>query len=145
MSTLVRWCKFNMVGAVGMVFQLTMLAVFLRWTKGHYLFATAAAIELTLVHNFVWHLNFTWHDRRDSSALVCQFLRFNASNGAVSILGNLAVMRLLVQGFRTPVLFANSFAVLICSAINFCLGHKWAFVTRRYATSTRSVECPNCR
>jgi putative flippase GtrA len=140
MSTLIRWCKFNMVGTVGMVFQLTMLAVFLRWTKGHYLFATAAAIELTLVHNFVWHLNFTWRDRRDSSALVCQFLRFNASNGAVSILGNLAVMRVLVQGFRARVLVANCFAILACSVINFCIGHKWAFATTMHAASIAPVK-----
>ncbi len=140
MSTLVRWCKFNMVGAVGMVFQLTMLAVFIRWTKGHYLFATAAAIELTLVHNFVWHLNFTWRDRRDGSALVCQFLRFNASNGLVSMLGNLALTRLLVQGFRVPVLIANGFSVLACSVINFCIGHNWAFATRIYPASNVPVK-----
>ena len=96
MSTFVRWCKFNMVGAIGMAFQLAVLAVLNRWTKGHYLFATAAAIELTLVHNFVWHLNYTWRDRRDGSAFLLPFIRFNASNGLVSMLGNLALMRLLV-------------------------------------------------
>jgi putative flippase GtrA len=34
------------------------------------LYATAAAIELTLLHNFVWHLHYTWRDRRDGSALL---------------------------------------------------------------------------
>jgi putative flippase GtrA len=124
-----------------MVFQLVVLALLNRWTRGHYLFATAAAIELTLVHNFVWHLNYTWRDRRDGSTLLRQFLRFNASNGMVSMLGNLAFMRFLVQGFRAPVLVANCVAVLVCSAINFCLGHNWAFAARIHAASNPAVEC----
>ena len=140
MSTFVCWCRFNLVGAIGMLFQLAVLAVLNRWTSGHYLFATAAAIEFTLVHNFVWHLNYTWRDRRDGSALLIQFLRFNASSGLVSMLGNLALMRLLVQGLRAPVLLANCFAVLACSVVNFCIGHNWAFAARVYAASNAAVE-----
>lgn len=142
MSTFVRWCRFNLVGAIGMVLQLAILAVLSRWTRGHYLIATAAAIEFTLVHNFVWHLNYTWRDRRSSFALLPQFIRFNASNGLISMFGNLALMRVLVQGFRAPVIVANSIAVLVCSFLNFCIGHNWAFATKLYAASTPSAECP---
>ncbi len=145
MSPFVRWCRFNMVGAIGMVFQLGVLEALNRWTKGHYLAATAVAIELTVIHNFVWHLNYTWRDRRGSSMLLRQFIRFNASNGLVSMVGNLALMRMLVQGFRAPVLVANSIAVLVCSFVNFCIGHNWAFATRMHVASTPSVECPPSR
>ena len=69
MNTLIRWGKFNLVGAMGMVVQLAALALFNRVSAGHYLYATAAAIELALVHNFVWHLHYMWRDRRDHSAL----------------------------------------------------------------------------
>jgi len=93
MSTLIRWGKFNLVGAMGMAVQLTALAFFNRWSGGHYLYASAAAIELTLVHNFVWHLHYTWRDRRDRSALLGQFVRFHLSNGLVSMLGNLELHR----------------------------------------------------
>ena len=74
MNTLIRWGKFNLVGAMGMVVQLAALALFNRVSAGHYLYATAAAIELALLHNFVWHLHYTWRDRRDSSALLTQFI-----------------------------------------------------------------------
>ena len=63
MNALVRWGKFNVVGAMGMVVQLAALAVLNRWMRGHYLLASAAAIELTLLHNFVWHVLYTWRDR----------------------------------------------------------------------------------
>lgn len=127
MNTLIRWGKFNLVGAMGMVVQLAALALISRWTAGHYLFATAAAIEITLLHNFVWHLHFTWRDRRDRSALLAQLVRFHLSNGMVSIVGNLALMRILVADAHLPLLVANGIAILCCSIVNFCLGDNWAF------------------
>ena len=133
MKTLIRWGKFNLVGAVGMVVQLAVLALFNRWAMGHYLYASAAALEVTLLHNFVWHLHYTWRDRRDNSALLAQLMRFHLSNGLVSMVGNLALMRILVDEARLPVLAANSIAILCCSLVTFCLGDHWAFVAKRQA------------
>jgi putative flippase GtrA len=134
MNPFLRWCRFNLVGAVGMVLQLAALACFERWFHGHYLIATAAAVELTLVHNFVGHLHFTWRDRRTAGAIPGQFLRFHLSNGLVSMLGNLALMPLLVRGARLPLLAANAVAVLCCSLANFCLSHLWGFASRQPAS-----------
>jgi putative flippase GtrA len=126
-NTFIRWGKFNLVGAMGMAVQLAALA-FINWlAPGHYLFATAAAIELTLLHNFAWHLHYTWHDRRDDSALLAQLVRFHLSNGLVSMVGNLALMRILVHEAHLPLLVANGIAILCCSIVNFCLGNNWAF------------------
>ena len=133
MNVFVRWGKFNLVGAMGMVVQLGALALINRWTGGHYLYASAAAIELAVLHNFVWHLHYTWRDRRDESSLLAQCVRFHLSNGAVSMLGNLAIMRLLVQELRMPVLASNGVAILCCSIVNFCLGDHWAFGVRTRA------------
>jgi putative flippase GtrA len=126
-STFIRWGKFNLVGAMGMVVQLAALALFNRLTAGRYLLASTAALELTLLHNFAWHLRYTWRDRRDGSALPVQLVRFHLSNGLVSMLGNLALMRILVHEARMPLLASNSIAILCCSIVNFCLGNNWAF------------------
>lgn len=128
MNPLLRYWKFNLVGAMGMVVQLVALALINRAAPGHYLYATAAAIELALLHNFVWHLHFTWRDRRDPSALLTQLVRFHVANGLVSMLGNLALMRIL--GPHLPLLVANSIAILCCSIVNFCLGNNWAFAAK---------------
>jgi putative flippase GtrA len=130
MNPLIRWGKFNLVGAMGMVVQLGALAAINRVMPGHYLFATAAAIELTLLHNFTWHLHYTWRDRRDGSSVPAQLARFHLSNGVISMLGNLALMRILVQEARLPVLAANCIAILCCSIANFVLGNHWAFAER---------------
>ena len=133
MNTVIRWGKFNLVGAIGMVVQLAALALFNRLVLGHYLFATAAAIEIAVLHNFVWHVRFTWRDRRENSALLSQLVRFHFSNGLVSMLGNLVLMRILVHEAHLQLLVSNSIAILCCSIVNFCLGDHWAFATRAQA------------
>jgi putative flippase GtrA len=59
-----------------------------------------------------------------------QLVRFHLSNGLVSMLGNLALMPILVEGARIPVLVSNGIAILCCSIVNFFLGNKWAFAAR---------------
>jgi putative flippase GtrA len=125
-SWFVRWMRFNAVGVAGMGVQLAVLAVLNRVTS-HYLAATALAIEVTLLHNFVWHVRYTWKDRATEGGLWGQMARFQLSNGTVSMAGNLALMPLLVGGARMPVVEANVVAVLACSVLNFLLGETWAF------------------
>jgi putative flippase GtrA len=127
MKTFIRWGKFNFVGVMGMLLQLSALALISRCAPGHSLLATVAAIELALLHNFVWHTRYTWRDRRDGSPLWIQCIRFHLSNGLVSMVGNLAIMRILVEEAHMLLLPANLFAILCCSVANFYLGDRWAF------------------
>lgn len=130
MSGLGRWLRFNAIGMVGMGVQLGLLAGLNRLVPGHYLAATAAAIELTLVHNFCWHRRVTWRDRVAGGARGAwwgQMLRFQAANGMVSMVGNLVVMRALVAGCGMAVVAANLVAIGCCSVVNFGLGEWWAF------------------
>jgi len=129
MNLFLRWGRFNLVGIIGSALQLAALACFNRLFAGHYLCATAAAIELTLLHNFVWHLHYTWRDRRNRPAIPVQCLRFHLSNGMVSMLGNLALMRVLVQEAHIPVVAANLISILCCSLVNFALGDQWVFAS----------------
>jgi putative flippase GtrA len=130
LGTLIRWGKFNLVGAMGVVVQLGVLAGLNRLAPGHTLWATAAAVECAVLHNFVWHLHYTWRDRRDDAAVPGRLLRFHLSNGLVSLVGNLALMRVLVQQAHMPALAANGIAIVCCSVANFCLGNCWAFAEK---------------
>jgi len=128
---LVRWAKFNAVGGLGMAVQLCALALLNRWIRGHYLIASALALEVTLVHNFVWHVRYTWRDRLTQDSRLGRLVRFQLSNGLVSMLGNLVLMRLLVRGTRLPVVASNAIAIVCCSVANYCLGDSWAFAAER--------------
>ena len=47
------------------------------------------------------------------------------------MVGNLVLMRLLVQGAHLPVVLSNAIASLACSLLNFSLAEFWAFAARR--------------
>ena len=122
-QTILRWIKFNTVGGVGIVVQLGALALFRSVLHLNYLVATALAVETAVIHNFLWHERFTWRDRpaaRRSQSLV-RFVKFNATNGAVSLVGNLVIMRALVGQFHMNYVIANLIAVTVCSLANFLL------------------------
>ena len=124
-----RWCKFNFVGGIGIGVQFAAL-FFLRSVMGFdYLLATAIAVEAAVVHNFVWHEQFTWADRVESSwkQSLPRLVRFNLTTGAVSILGNLALMRVMVGEGHMNYLVANGIAIALCSIANFLVSEQWVF------------------
>jgi putative flippase GtrA len=133
MTVWTRWAKFNAVGVVGMGLQLALLSALNRRMGNHILDASAAAVEITLLHNFAWHWHYTWRDRRMDISPAAALVRFHLSNGMVSMLGNLALMQLLVREARLPLLLANSIAIACCSIANFFLGNQWAFA---------ATDCP---
>ncbi len=128
-ATVVRWTKFNLVGIIGVAVQLGLLYALTCGLGLNYLWATFLAVECTIVHNFLWHERFTWADRRDGTmrARAIRLARFNLTNGAVSVFGNLLLMRLLISQAHFPVLPANGLAILFCSMANFFLGDQFVF------------------
>jgi putative flippase GtrA len=126
-TILLRWVKFNAVGATGVLVQTLTLALLLRVSGLHYLAATALAVEASVLNNFVWHRKWTWADRPRSNAAVT-LLRFNLTAGAMSLAGNLALMWLLVSTAGLGAMRANLIAILICSVINFMLNDRLVFV-----------------
>jgi putative flippase GtrA len=128
-----RWVKFNLVGGVGIGVQLVALWVFADAFHWNYLVATALAVETAVLHNFLWHQRFTWADRRldRGRGSAVQLLQFNLTNGVVSILGNVILMRALVGGFHLRILLANAVSIAGCSVANFVLSETYVFRARR--------------
>ena len=151
-SRLVRWCKFNLVGGIGIGVQFAALFLLKGLLHFNYLAATAIAVEAAVVHNFVWHEQFTWADRIKIDRIkvdkikldrtrfagaearwrrsLGRLLRFNLTNGAVSILGNLALMRVMVGQGHMNYLLANAIAIALCSLANFLVSDIWVFEER---------------
>lgn len=127
----VRWLKFNAVGAAGIVVQLGVLAALTSGLGVGYLVATALAVETAVLHNFFWHERWTWGDRtqgrRRMGAVLGRLLRFNLSNGLVSILTNLVLMRVLVGRLGLHYLPANMLAIAAGSLVNFLVSHLFVF------------------
>ena len=128
---MIHWIKFNLVGALGFAIQSAALFVFTH-TAHHpgYLAATAAAVELAVLNNFVWHQRWTWRDRPSVTMreTLYRLAKFNVTNGLFSITGNLVIMTVLVGRFGLGISGANLLSVAACSICNFVLADRIAFV-----------------
>lgn len=141
MHPVTRFFRFNLVGLLGVLVQLTTLALLNRAIPAHYLLASTVAVEFTLFHNFAWHLHYTWPEARPSAALQ-KVLRFQLSNDLTSLLGNLALMHLFVHSLHAPVILSNALSIACCGFVNFLLAHHWAFAvsstTPKHVASLRA-------
>jgi putative flippase GtrA len=147
-STLVRWLKFNLVGGIGIAVQFAALWLMKSALHFSYLSSTAVAVEAAVVHNFVWHEQFTWADRiwvdriesrmnpdcsePPSRHFLRWFLRFQFGNGAVSLIGNLALMKVMVGLGHMNYFVANAIAIVFCSIANFLVSDEWVFRSEAY-------------
>ena len=120
-----RVIKFSAVGAIGIVVQLAALTA-LTHVHVHYLVATVLAVEAAVLHNFCWHQHFTWRDR-DTARIWSRLARFHLSNALISLIGNVAIMRLLVGVFRMQTVVANLLAVATCASVNYLASDYWVF------------------
>src|SRR5207253_9277443 len=123
------WAMFNAVGLLGFVVQLASLWVLQRGANLHYLPATAIAVEITILHNFFWHQRWTWVDRRASRSVGLRLVRFNVTNGAISLIGNVVVTAGLVEIGRMDTLVANAISVAGCSLANFVASDRLGFAS----------------
>jgi putative flippase GtrA len=143
-STLLRWCKFNAVGAMGIAVQFAALFLLKGVLHFNYLVATAIAVEAAVLHNFTWHERFTWADRTKSDPKnldqmeprlserqwrrsLSRLLRFHLTNGFVSIVGNLTLMKVMLGRGHMNYLLANAIAIAWCSLANFLVSETWVF------------------
>jgi len=127
---MLHWIKFNVVGVLGFALQSGSLFVLTRTVpRVSYLAATAVAVELAVLNNFVWHQRWTWNDRPATTKkeTLRRLAKFNITTGLVSIAGNLLLMNLLVGRFGLPIAGANLASVAACSILSFILADRIAF------------------
>jgi putative flippase GtrA len=125
-----RFLRFNVVGALGIGVQVAVLWFLAGAMHLHYLVATAIAVEASVLHNFFWHLRWTWPSQGAEGPRNHVFFRclaFHAGNGLVSMLGSLALMPLFVAQLGLHYVVANLGAIACTGLINFLLGDRMIF------------------
>src|SRR5215470_13469046 len=120
--------RFYTVGLGGVIVQLTALAALQKGFGIGYLPATAIAVELAILHNFLWHERWTWADRTlSSTGQSGRLVRFHLANGLLSIVGNMALMALFAGRLKFPVIPANVLSIAVCSLLNFVAADRFVF------------------
>jgi len=151
-----RFVRFNVVGAMGIAVQLAALTLLVSGLGVHYLPATALAIELSVLHNFLWHERWTWGERTGSAKCKVQsaecdlapvfsrLVMFHAGNGLVSMAGSLVLMPVFVGWLGHHYIVANLSTIAATGVFNFLLGDRIVFRAvgfgRRAATRTAALR-----
>jgi putative flippase GtrA len=132
MSTLVRFTRFNLVGGLGIGVQLLAVAALVHGLGVDPVLATAAGVMAAVIHNFVWHVQWTWRDRMvPGVSRAGAFLRFAGANGAVSLVGSVLLMPFLLGAASLSPIPANLVAIAACGLTNYWLGDRLCFATPR--------------
>lgn len=131
---------FTLVGVVGYGVQTVVLWLLVGRLEWAVVPATLLATEIAVLHNFLWHVGWTWADRPvGARAVGGRLLRFNLSNGGFSLVGGAAIMALLVDALGVHYLLANLVAVLVVSVANFLASDRFVF------TRTATFDAPASR
>ena len=133
-STPSRVAAFAIVGIIGYGVQSLVLWLLVGWFGLATVPATLLATEAAVLHNFLWHVRWTWADRRaGTKAVGGRLVRFNLSNGGFSLIGGAAIMALLVDALGVHYLLANLAAVLVVSVVNFLASDRVVFTRNEQA------------
>jgi putative flippase GtrA len=127
-----RLVAFNTIGVIGFIVQTLALWLLAGVARLPAVPATALAVELAVLHNFIWHVRWTWADRPAGwQGSARRLVRFNLTSGAVSLLVNVALMAALRDVLGLHYLVANLAGVACASVANYLLGDRVVFPAHR--------------
>ena len=117
-----RFGTFQLVGMMGAVLQIAII----RMLAGRMpiIVATPVAVEIAVLHNWMWHERITWADR-ESGSRWRRVAKFHAANGVVSIAGNTFIVAWLAGPI--PVWAASLCAIAVCSMLNYWAADRWVW------------------
>jgi len=130
--TLARFVRFSTVGGLGLGVKFAALILMKSVFGLGYMLATAIAVEVAILHNFVWHSLWTWRDRSrelTGKEVFLRLVRLHLTSGAVAMATNLVVMRLAVGEAGLNYVLANALATVVASAFNFGLANWLVYVS----------------
>ena len=89
--------------------------------------ASVMAIEIAIIHNFIWYRSWTWRDRPNKPPFFQQLIKYNIATGAVDFLGNVSVLWILATFLNIHYLLANILGMIAPPFIKFWLNEKVIF------------------
>lgn len=126
MSRRRRWLRFNAIGFVGFLFQMVILAALIRWTWLTPPVAIAAAVLVTVTHNFLWHERVTWRNQ-SSDGRLGRWVKFQLSTGVISVITNVGLTAVVARLTGLSVVSANVVAVATASIATFLVSDRLVF------------------
>jgi putative flippase GtrA len=126
-----RFGRFGLVGLMGAMLQSLLIWGFTKHLGIVGGAATPLAVEITILHNFLWHERFTWSGccPKGFRERAFRLWRFHAGNGLISLGGNTILMYSLVDRFHAPAMPVAIGGIVLCSLANFFVANRWVYAS----------------
>ena len=123
-----RWGRFNIVGLTGFAVQLALVALLTRLCGWHYVPATALAMAIVVVQNYLAHARWTWADRPPRSARDRRLrrVRYGAAK-SLSLTANVTLTAALVSRAGLTPELGTVIAVAACAIFNYAAADRIVF------------------
>lgn len=138
-----RPLAFLAVASSGFLLQTAVVALLTHATRVAPEWATAAGVELAVLHNFFWHWRWTWGDRvATAQSPLRRFVAYQLATGSTSLAGNILVVCAAVRAFGADAITANVLAVATMSAANYVIADRWVFARVAAAAGVALAALP---
>jgi dolichol-phosphate mannosyltransferase len=120
-----RFIKFNVVGLTGVLVNEGLL-VLLAASGLYYVYASAFAIEVSIISNFVLNDVWTFRDRRHGHA-VTRFLKFNGLM-LIGLVVNLGILYLGTDYLQINYALSNLAGIAVAFLVRYWLSVRYAWI-----------------
>jgi len=129
LSMLFRGGKFMAVGWLGMLVNSAVLFTLKGGLHVPLIPASMIAIEVAIIHNFIWHRQWAWAERNNGhkKSFFRQLLLYNAATGAVDFSVNISVLWSLSTFLNVHYMLANIVGMCAGPFVKFWLNDKIIF------------------
>ena len=122
---ILKLSKFLIIGFLGTIINVGILFLLTDYIGFYYIFSEIIAFCISLAHNFMANKVFTFKEKLKQEV----FMKFSLylSINLITLGINLMILYLLVEYFQIWYIFAEVFAILTTSILNFAGNYKWTF------------------
>jgi len=122
-----RFIKFNLVGLTGVVVNEGLLVLLVSY-GAYYIYASAIAIEVSIISNFVLNDLWTFRDRRHGHVVI-RLLKFNGLM-LVGLAVNLAILYLGTDYLNINYAVSNLAGIALAFLVRYWLSIKYAWIKK---------------
>jgi len=122
-----RFIKFNLVGLTGVIVNEGLLVLLVSY-GAYYIYASAIAIEVSIISNFVLNDLWTFRDRRHGHVVI-RLLKFNGLM-LVGLAVNLAILYLGTDYLNINYAVSNLAGIALAFLVRYWLSIKYAWIKK---------------
>ena len=122
-----RILKFCIVGGSGVIVNMGMLYFLSGIFKIPYYVASIAAIELSILSNFLLNLLWTWKDRIDGGSIWHKMVRYHIGVAGTAYLFNYIILVGLTEWTGLHYLQSNLVGIAVGTISNYLISDRWTF------------------